>query len=75
MQWRLGYHGVVTSAGVLPRAFGHNGYGGSGAWGDRERELAVGCTLNALGSALAGDMRFMDLGGAAVRAVEGAMTR
>lgn len=72
MQWRLGYHGVITSAGVLERGFGHNGYGGSGAWADPERELAVGFTLNALGSALAGDVRFMDLGGAAVRGVEGA---
>jgi CubicO group peptidase (beta-lactamase class C family) len=71
MQWRLGYHGVITSAGVLPRAFGHNGYGGSGAWADPDRELAVGYTLSALGSALAGDTRFMDLGGAAVRGVEG----
>jgi len=70
MQWRLGYHGVLTSAAVLERGFGHNGYGGSGAWGDPDRELAVGYTLNALGKNLAGDTRFMDLGGAAVRAVD-----
>src|SRR5207248_11396803 len=50
MQWRLGYHGVLTSAAVLPRGFGHNGYGGSGAWGDPDRELAVAYTLNALGN-------------------------
>lgn len=70
MQWRLGYHGVLTSAAVLERGFGHNGYGGSGAWGDPDRELAVGYTLNALGTDLTGDTRFMDLGGAAVRAVD-----
>jgi CubicO group peptidase (beta-lactamase class C family) len=70
MQWRLGYHGVLTSAAVLERGFGHNGYGGSGAWGDPDRALAVGYTLNALGKNLAGDTRFMDLGGAAVRAVD-----
>jgi CubicO group peptidase (beta-lactamase class C family) len=69
MQWRLGYHGVLTSAAVLDRGFGHNGYGGSGAWGDPDRELAVGYTINALGKNLAGDTRFMDLGGAAMRAV------
>jgi CubicO group peptidase (beta-lactamase class C family) len=69
MQWRLGYHGVLTSAGVLERGFGHNGYGGSGAWGDPDRELAVGYTINALGKNLAADTRFMDLGGATVRAV------
>jgi CubicO group peptidase (beta-lactamase class C family) len=70
MQWRLGYHGVLTSAAVLERGFGHNGYGGSGAWGDPDRELAIGYTLNALGKDLTGDTRFMDLGGAAVRAVD-----
>jgi CubicO group peptidase (beta-lactamase class C family) len=69
MQWRLGFHGVLTSAAALPRGFGHNGYGGSGAWGDPDRELAVGYTINALGKNLAADTRFMDLGGAAVRAV------
>jgi CubicO group peptidase (beta-lactamase class C family) len=69
MQWRLGYHGVLTSAAVLERGFGHNGYGGSGAWGDPDRDLAVGYTINALGKNLAGDTRFMDLGAAAVRAV------
>ncbi|HYU39523.1 MAG TPA: serine hydrolase domain-containing protein [Acidimicrobiia bacterium] len=68
MQWRLGYHGVLTSAGVLERGFGHNGYGGSGAWGDPDRELAVGYTINALGKNLAGDTRFMDLGGEVVHA-------
>jgi CubicO group peptidase (beta-lactamase class C family) len=70
MQWRLGYHGVLTSAGVAERGFGHNGYGGSGAWGDPDRELAVGYTINALGKNLAGDTRFIDLGGAAMRAVQ-----
>ncbi len=70
MQWRLGYHGVLTSAAVLERGFGHNGYGGSGAWGDPDRALAVGYTINALGKNLAADTRFMDLGGAVVRAAE-----
>jgi CubicO group peptidase (beta-lactamase class C family) len=68
MQWRLGYHGVLTSAAVLERGFGHNGYGGSGAWGDPDRDLAVGYTINALSKNLAADTRFMDLGGAVVRA-------
>lgn len=67
MHWRLGYHGVMTTAGVLERAFGHNGFGGSGAWADPERQLAIAYTLNALGSAIAGDARFMELGGVAVR--------
>jgi len=72
MAWRLGYHGVVTSAGILDRAFGHNGLGGSGAFADPERELAVAFTLNAMGSMLAGDTRFADVAGAAVIAADAA---
>lgn len=70
MMWRLGYHGIMTTAGVLERGFGHYGFGGSGAWGDPDRELAFGLTLNTLGSALAGDDRVLVLSGAAVRAAE-----
>ncbi|HUF84398.1 MAG TPA: serine hydrolase domain-containing protein [Acidimicrobiia bacterium] len=70
MMWRLGYHGVITTAGVPEQAFGHYGFGGSGAWADPERELAIGLTLNALGNALAGDNRLLELGGAAMRAAE-----
>jgi len=70
MMWRLGYHGVITTAGVPEQAFGHYGFGGSGAWGDPERELAVALTLNALGNALAGDNRLLELSGAAMRAAE-----
>jgi CubicO group peptidase (beta-lactamase class C family) len=70
MSWRLGYHGVLTSAGVLEAGFGHNGLGGSGAWADPDRGLAIAYVLNALGSALAGDMRFVGLGGAAVRCAD-----
>jgi CubicO group peptidase (beta-lactamase class C family) len=68
MMWRLGYHGVMTTAGVPEQGFGHYGFGGSGAWGDPERGLAVALTLNALGNALAGDNRLLELSGAAMRA-------
>lgn len=44
MRWRLGYHLVSTTRGVLDPAFGHFGYGGSGAWCDPSRDLAVGFT-------------------------------
>ena len=37
MRWRLGYHMIGTTSGVLPRAFGHFGFGGSGPWGDPSR--------------------------------------
>jgi CubicO group peptidase (beta-lactamase class C family) len=61
---------VITTAGAPEQAFGHYGYGGSGAWGDPERELAMALTLNGLGNALAGDNRLLELGGAAMRAAE-----
>ena len=70
MSWRLGFHGVLTTAGVVEQGFGHNGYGGSGAWCDPVRQLSVAMTLNGLGSALAADDRFMAVGGAAVRAAD-----
>jgi CubicO group peptidase (beta-lactamase class C family) len=72
MMWRLGYHGVITTAGAPEQAFGHFGFGGSGAWGDPEHELSVALTLNGLGSALAGDNRMLELSGAALRAARGA---
>ena len=46
MRWRLGYHGIATTRGVPRRAFGHFGFGGSGAWADPNRELAVGFIVN-----------------------------
>ena len=72
MMWRLGYHGVITTADAPEHAFGHFGFGGSGAWADPDRELSFALTLNALGSALAGDNRLLELGGAAMRAADGA---
>ncbi len=49
MRWRLGYHLVGTTKGVLPKAFGHFGFGGSGAWGDPESGLAIAMILNQVG--------------------------
>ena len=46
MRWRLGYHGIATSEGFAPQAFGHFGFGGSGAWADPSRRLAVGMIVN-----------------------------
>ena len=69
MRWRLGYHMAATTAGVLPRGFGHFGFGGSGAWGDPDRGLAVAFVVNAVAGTPFGDLRFLRLGGAAVRSV------
>ena len=70
MHWRLGYHGVFTTAGIPERAFGHMGLGGSGAWTDPDRELAVALVVNRLGANLVGDDRLMAIGGAAIRAAD-----
>jgi CubicO group peptidase (beta-lactamase class C family) len=63
MRWRLGYHGVATTRGVPRRAFGHFGFGGSGAWADPHRELAVAFIVNSgLGTPF-GDWRIARLSG------------
>ncbi len=68
MRWRLGYHLAGTTAGVLPRGFGHFGFGGSGAWGDPDSGLAVAMVLNQVAGTPFGDTRLLRIGGAAVRA-------
>lgn len=66
MRWRLGYHGVMTSRGIPHSAFGHFGFGGSGAWADPSRDLAVAMTVNrGMGTPL-GDLRIVRIGGAAL---------
>jgi CubicO group peptidase (beta-lactamase class C family) len=41
MWWRLGYHFVGTTCGIVDEAFGHFGFGGSGGWTDPSRDLAM----------------------------------
>lgn len=66
MRWRLGYHGVFTTRGIPRQAFGHFGFGGSGAWADPERELSVALIVNSgLGSPF-GDTRTARISGAAL---------
>lgn len=70
MRWRMGYHRVFTTGPRTPQAFGHFGYGGSGAWCDPSRELAVGYVVNyGIGTPF-GDMRLWRLNTAAIRAVD-----
>jgi len=46
-EWRLGYHRVHTARRrPPPRAFGHDGYGGSGAWADPDLGLSMAITKN-----------------------------
>jgi CubicO group peptidase (beta-lactamase class C family) len=70
MHWRLGYHRVFTTGPRTPRAFGHFGYGGSGAWCDPSRQLAVGYVVNyGIGTPF-GDTRLWKINTAAIRAVD-----
>jgi CubicO group peptidase (beta-lactamase class C family) len=50
MRWRLGYHHAFGTGREAPRAFGHYGYGGSGAWADPELGLSLGFVTNRIGS-------------------------
>jgi CubicO group peptidase (beta-lactamase class C family) len=68
--WRLGYHRVFTTAGSLPAAFGHFGYGGSGAWADPSRDLAVAFVNNCPGGGPLGDLRLPAIGAAARRCAD-----
>ena len=75
MGWRLGYHGAFTSAGSLPKGFGHFGFGGSGAWADPESGLAMAMVLNQIGGSPFGDTKMLRIGGAAVHAAKRRSTR
>jgi CubicO group peptidase (beta-lactamase class C family) len=70
MAWRLGYHFIGTSRGVLPRAFGHFGYGGSGAFADPRRRLAVAMTVSRVSGTPVGDRRMLRIAAAAAAAAD-----
>ena len=70
MHWRLGYHQAFTAGRGSRTAFGHYGYGGSGAWGDTMAGLAVAFVTNRLGSGTTpiGDSRLLRLNNAITNA-------
>jgi len=70
MQWRLGYHRTPIISKQLPRAYGHFGFGGSGAWADPEHDLALAMVCNRGGGTPIGDLRILRLSQAAARAVK-----
>ncbi len=70
MHWRLGYHRVASLRGTIPNAFGHFGFGGSGAWADPERNLSVALTLNSGAGSPFGDLRILRINGAAVNCAD-----
>jgi CubicO group peptidase (beta-lactamase class C family) len=69
LRWRLGYHGVLTTNGIPPRAFGHFGFGGSGAWADPAHDLAVALTVNSGMGTPFGDFRIARVSAAALASV------
>jgi len=69
MQWRLGYHRTPIIAKQLPCAYGHFGFGGSGAWADPEHDLALAMVCNRGGGTPIGDLRILRLSQATARAV------
>jgi CubicO group peptidase (beta-lactamase class C family) len=70
MHWRLGYHRPFTMAGGIPTGIGHFGFGGSGAWADPTRQLAVAMVLNSGVGTPFGDLRIIRLSTAAVRCAD-----
>ncbi|MBA57383.1 MAG: serine hydrolase [Pseudomonadales bacterium] len=71
MHWRLGFHRVFTTGPRTPDAFGHFGWGGSGAWCDPSRRLGGGFTVNSSGGTSPfGDTRIARLNGAIIRCAE-----
>ncbi|MEE2891764.1 MAG: serine hydrolase domain-containing protein [Pseudomonadota bacterium] len=70
MHWRLGYHRVFSFGAHAPEAFGHFGYGGSGAFCDPTRRLSVALTLNSGVGTPVGDLRIIRIANDAIRAVD-----
>ena len=70
MHWRMGYHRAFTLGVKAPNAFGHYGYGGSGAFCDPRRELAVALTLNSGAGTPMGNSNMPLIARAAIKAVD-----
>ncbi len=68
MRWRLGYHQAFSLGRPAWKAFGHYGYGGSGAWADQETGMSLAFVTNRLGSVTTpiGDVRLPRLSAAAL---------
>lgn len=70
MHWRMGYHRAFTLGVKAPNAFGHYGYGGSGAFCDPSRELAVALILNSGAGTPMGNSNMPRIARAAIKAVD-----
>jgi CubicO group peptidase (beta-lactamase class C family) len=69
MFWRLGYHQAFVPGISLPRAFGHYGLCGSGAWADPESGMSAAFVTNRIYplSTPFGDLALVRLSRTAVR--------
>ena len=70
MHWRMGYHKAFMVGVRAPAAFGHYGYGGSGAFCDPSRNLAVALTLNGGAGTPMGNSNMPRIARAAIRSVD-----
>ncbi len=70
MRWKLGYHHVYTMGQSVPHGFGHFGLGGSGAWCDPSRKLAMAMTLNTGVGTPMGDLRIVKMSADIVRCAD-----
>ncbi|MCP3938107.1 MAG: beta-lactamase family protein [Actinomycetia bacterium] len=71
MRWRLGYHRVPGTRGACPDALGHFGFGGSGAFADPSRDLAVAMVCNRGTGTPIGDARLVRLSRVAIACADG----
>lgn len=67
MRWRLGYHRAFTTRGLPASAFGHYGFGGSGAFADTDHDLAVGLIVNSGQGSPFGDVRTAQIASVAIQ--------
>jgi CubicO group peptidase (beta-lactamase class C family) len=70
MHWRLGYHRVFGIRARFDDAFGHFGYGGSGAFADPRRNLSAALVLNSGVGTPFGDTRVARIASAAARCAD-----
>jgi CubicO group peptidase (beta-lactamase class C family) len=75
MGWRLGYHAVFSSRGVVRGAFGHFGYNGSGAWASPLHNASLGYVVNAGSGTPVGDWRMVKLTSAALACIRAVRRR